>query len=83
MNDNNASEEEARVHVRALVAETWKTVNAEMLANDSPFSDEFIAAAANVGRMAQFMYQDELDGFGKQHSKVHKLLRGLLFEHYT
>ncbi|KAH6826666.1 hypothetical protein C2S53_010555 [Perilla frutescens var. hirtella] len=69
MNENIASEEEAREHVRSVIAQTWKTVNEEMLSVDSPFSKHFIEAAANLARMAQFIYQDGSDGFGMQHSK--------------
>ncbi|KAG6408854.1 hypothetical protein SASPL_131879 [Salvia splendens] len=80
MNENNASEEEARKHVRSLIEQTWKTMNKEMM--DSPFSIYFAEVCANLGRMAQFIYQKESDGFGMQHSLVNRQLRSLLFEPY-
>nr|ABI20515.1 cinenol synthase [Salvia rosmarinus] len=80
MNEKNASEEEAREHVRSLIEQTWKTMNKEMMM--SPFSKYFVEAAANLGRMAQCIYQHERDGFGMQHSLVNKMLRGLLFDSY-
>ncbi|XP_047977521.1 cineole synthase 1, chloroplastic-like [Salvia hispanica] len=80
MNENNASEEEARKHVRSLIEQTWKTMNKEMM--DSPFSVYFAEVCANLSRMAQFIYQKESDGFGMQHSFVNKQLRSLLFEPY-
>ena len=80
MNENNASEEETRKHVRSLIEQTWKTMNKEMM--DSPFSVYFAEVCANLSRMAQFIYQKESDGFGMQHSFVNKQLRSLLFEPY-
>ncbi|XP_047937779.1 1,8-cineole synthase, chloroplastic-like isoform X2 [Salvia hispanica] len=81
MNENNASEEKARKHVRSLIEETWKTMNKEMM--DSPFSIYFVAVCANLARMTHHMYQKESDGFGMQHSLVNKQLRRLLFEPYV
>nr|QCF60508.1 eucalyptol synthase [Salvia dorisiana] len=80
MNENNASEEEARKHVRSLIEQTWKMMNKEMM--DSQFAIYFVEVCANLGRMAQFIYQKESDGFGMQHSLVNKQLRSLLFEPY-
>nr|QJX58288.1 monoterpene synthase 13 [Salvia officinalis] len=80
MNENNASEEEAREHVRSLIDQTWKTMNKEMMT--SSFSKYFVQVAANLARMAQCIYQHEFDGFGMQHSLVNKMLRGLLFHRY-
>ncbi|KAL1534411.1 1,8-cineole synthase, chloroplastic [Salvia divinorum] len=80
MNENNASEEEARKHVRSLIKQTWKTMNKEMI--DPPFSTCFVEVCANLARMAQLIYQKESDGFGMQHSYVNKQLRRLLFEPY-
>nr|QBA83623.1 terpene synthase [Mentha x piperita] len=82
MNDEkNASEQEARAHVRSIIKNTWKTMNEEMMTStNSQFSKYFVEAAANLGRMSLCIYQDECDGFGMQHSRVNKMLRGLLFD---
>ncbi|KAG6409103.1 hypothetical protein SASPL_132135 [Salvia splendens] len=80
MNENNASEQVARKHVRSLIEQTWKMMNNEMM--DSPFSTCFVEVCANLARMAQLIYQKESDGFGMQHSLVNKQLRSLLFEPY-
>ncbi|XP_047981649.1 1,8-cineole synthase, chloroplastic-like isoform X2 [Salvia hispanica] len=80
MNENNASEEEARKHIRSLIEQTWKMMNKEMM--DSPFSIYFVEVCANVTRMTQLIYQKESDGFGMQHSLVNKNIRSLLFEPY-
>ena len=81
MNENNASEQEAREHVRSLIEQTWKTMNKEMM--ESPFSTCFVEVCANLARTAQHIYQKESDGFGMQHSLVNKQLRRLLFEPYV
>ncbi|KAH6781338.1 hypothetical protein C2S51_006631 [Perilla frutescens var. frutescens] len=79
MNDNNASEEEARRHVRWLIAETWKEMNVEMVSADSPFCKDFIACAADMGRMAQYMYHNG-DGHGMQNSQIHQQMTDFLFQ---
>nr|AQY54366.1 1,8-cineole synthase [Salvia officinalis]QJX58325.1 1,8-cineole synthase [Salvia fruticosa] len=80
MNEKNASEEEAREHVRSLIDQTWKMMNKEMMT--SSFSKYFVEVSANLARMAQWIYQHESDGFGMQHSLVNKMLRDLLFHRY-
>nr|AAG31435.1 limonene synthase [Perilla frutescens var. hirtella] len=81
MNDNNASEEEARRHVRWLIAETWKKINEEVWSADSPFCKDFIACAADMGRMAQFMYHNG-DGHGIQNPQIHQQMTDILFEQW-
>nr|ABP01684.1 pinene synthase [Salvia rosmarinus] len=81
MKDRNASEKEAQEHVMFLLREAWKEMNTAM-ADGYPFADELVAAAANLGRVAQFMYL-EGDGHGVQHSGIHQQMAGLLFEPYT
>ena len=81
MKDRNASEEEARDHVRFLIGEAWKEMNTEVAAG-CPFPNDLVAAAANLGRAAQFIYLDG-DGHGAQHSGIHQQMSGLLFQPYT
>ncbi|KAH6794766.1 hypothetical protein C2S52_005243 [Perilla frutescens var. hirtella] len=81
MNDNNASEEEARRHIRWLIAETWKKINEEVWSVDSPFCKDFIACAADMGRMAQFMYHNG-DGHGIQNPQIHQQMTDILFEQW-
>nr|ANO43016.1 terpene synthase 25 [Tripterygium wilfordii] len=50
-----ASEEEARQHIRYLISETWKKINAEKLA-ESDFSPIFIDIVINLARTGQTMY---------------------------
>nr|QJX58305.1 monoterpene synthase 6 [Salvia officinalis] len=78
MQDRNASEREAVEHVRFLIREAWKEMNTAMSAG-SPFTDDLVAAAANGGRAAQFMY---LDGDGN-HSQLHQHIASMLFQPYA
>ncbi|XP_057767413.1 linalool synthase Tps-5042L13, chloroplastic-like isoform X2 [Salvia miltiorrhiza] len=78
MNDNNASEAAAREHVKWLIGETWKEMNKERVVRDSPFSQDFIKCALDMGRMAQYMYHYG-DGHGIQHSIIHQQMDAFLF----
>nr|WAB71044.1 gamma-terpinene synthase [Mentha longifolia] len=82
MKDRNSTEKEAQEHVRFLIREAWKEMNTAMADSDCPFSEELVAAAANLGRAAQYIYL-EGDGHGVQHSEIHKQMGGLIFEPYA
>nr|QJX58294.1 (+)-sabinene synthase transcript variant 2 [Salvia officinalis] len=82
MNDTNASEREAVEHVKFLIREAWKEMNTVTTASDCPFTDDLVAAAANLARAAQFIYLDG-DGHGVQHSEIHQQMGGLLFQPYV
>ncbi|KAG6390861.1 hypothetical protein SASPL_148606 [Salvia splendens] len=73
MKERNASMEEAEEHVRFVIREAWKEMNT---AGGCPVRDDFVEAAANFGRAAQFMY---LDGDGN-HSQLHQRIATLLFQ---
>ncbi|KAC3748924.1 hypothetical protein FH972_027205 [Carpinus fangiana] len=57
MNENSATEEDAREYIRSLISTTWKKMNEEAGAASSTFSRTFIEIAMNLGRTAQCMYQ--------------------------
>nr|T1RRI8.1 RecName: Full=Alpha pinene synthase, chloroplastic; Short=LvPINS; Flags: Precursor [Lavandula viridis]AGN72805.1 alpha pinene [Lavandula viridis] len=80
MKEKNVPEKEAREHVRFLIREASKQMNT-VSAADCPFPDDFVAAAANLGRVANFVYVDG-DGFGDQHSKMLQQIAALMFEPY-
>ncbi|KAL8264956.1 hypothetical protein R6Q59_023086 [Mikania micrantha] len=63
MHESGATEEEARMHIKSLILETWKKLNKERVSGYSRFSKEFIECATNIPRMTQFMY-NEGDGHG-------------------
>jgi (-)-alpha-terpineol synthase len=64
MNENGATEEDARKYIRSLISNMWKKINEERAA-DSPFSQTFIEIAKNLGKMAHCMYQ-----YGNRHGVV-------------
>nr|E2E2P2.1 RecName: Full=Beta-phellandrene synthase; AltName: Full=Sabinene synthase; AltName: Full=Terpene synthase 1, chloroplastic; Short=OvTPS1; Flags: Precursor [Origanum vulgare]ADK73623.1 terpene synthase 1 [Origanum vulgare] len=81
MKDTNASEEEAREHVRFLIGEAWKELNTAMAEpDDHPFTEQGAGAAANIGRAAQFIY---LEGDGHAHFQNHQHLENLFFHPYV
>ncbi|KAH7855598.1 hypothetical protein Vadar_026664 [Vaccinium darrowii] len=56
IHETDASEEEARDHIKYLIGETWKKMNKDRGA-ESPCSKTLVKLAMNLGRMAQCMYQ--------------------------
>nr|Q5SBP0.1 RecName: Full=Terpinolene synthase, chloroplastic; Flags: Precursor [Ocimum basilicum]AAV63792.1 terpinolene synthase [Ocimum basilicum] len=82
MKERNVSEEEARDHVRFLNREVSKQMNPARAADDCPFTDDFVVAAANLGRVADFMYV-EGDGLGLQYPAIHQHMAELLFHPYA
>ncbi|KAK8527444.1 hypothetical protein V6N12_054656 [Hibiscus sabdariffa] len=57
MYENEASEEEAREHVKKLIEAAWRKINEEQMA-ESPFSRTFIEIAMDLARVSQLMYQN-------------------------
>nr|ADQ73632.1 monoterpene synthase-like protein [Lavandula angustifolia] len=47
MKETNASESEAREHIKFLIREYWKKMNT-VIATDCPFTDDFVVGAANL-----------------------------------
>ncbi|GAV65148.1 LOW QUALITY PROTEIN: Terpene_synth domain-containing protein/Terpene_synth_C domain-containing protein, partial [Cephalotus follicularis] len=78
MHESGVCEEDAREHIRYLIGETWKKMNAECVAN-SHFSDVFVEMAKNIGRMG-FIYLHG-DGHGAQASDLTKPFVVSLFTH--
>lgn len=64
MHESGASEDEARRYIKTLINKTWKKLNKERAGANTKFLREFIYCAANLSRMAQFMY-GEGDGHGR------------------
>ncbi|KAI3822626.1 hypothetical protein L1987_10221 [Smallanthus sonchifolius] len=64
MRESGATEEEARGYIKEMIWDTWKKLNKERALANSQFSREYIEYAANMARMAQFMY-GEGDGHGR------------------
>ncbi|XP_011088141.1 (-)-alpha-terpineol synthase-like [Sesamum indicum] len=80
MNESGASREEAREYIKFVIDETWKKMNAQVVAVDnSPFSKDFVSMAADLGRIGQYMYQHG-DGHGVQGSHIKDRTSSLLFQ---
>nr|QIQ55999.1 putative terpene synthase 8 [Eremophila drummondii] len=81
MNETGASKEEASEHIRSLIREAWKKLNAEALDAESIFSRAFIKSCVNYCRIAHFLYRNGSDGLGIDHKSVLvDDINGLLFE---
>lgn len=70
MNDEDASEEEAREHIRFLIKEAWEAMNTAQGKN-SLFSETFVGIAKDITRTAHFMYL---------HTDVKSSISKILFE---
>ncbi|KAK2989409.1 hypothetical protein RJ640_000384 [Escallonia rubra] len=77
MHETGASEEAAREHVKHLISETWKKMNNDLAAVDSPFSRDFLETAVNVNRMALCVYGHG-DGHAGQDSRSRSRVSTLL-----
>ncbi|KAF8091988.1 hypothetical protein N665_0429s0008 [Sinapis alba] len=68
MNENGASEEKARVHVRQIINNMWDEMNYEkMKSRSSLIPQDFVESAINLSRMSQCMYQ-----YGDRHGSPEK-----------
>ncbi|KAL9413312.1 hypothetical protein AB3S75_041897 [Citrus x aurantiifolia] len=56
MHETGVSEDEAREHIRDLIAETWTKMNSARFGNPPYLPDVFIEIAMNLVRMSQCMY---------------------------
>ncbi|XP_073127566.1 (-)-alpha-terpineol synthase-like [Henckelia pumila] len=79
MNQTGESKEMAEEHVRGLICATWKRMNEELQATNSEFSCKFTTGAADLGRMAMYMYQHG-DGHGHQNLEIKRRISSLLFQ---
>ncbi|KAL0384406.1 UNVERIFIED_CONTAM: (+)-sabinene synthase, chloroplastic [Sesamum radiatum] len=81
MNESGGSREEAVEYIRFVIGETWKNMNQEaFVAEESPllFPQDFVRIAADLARMAQYMYHDG-DGHGLQNCNINTRISTLLF----
>lgn len=75
MHETGATEQEAREHVRYLIHETWKKLNAEIL-KPYPFSKKFMGIPMDLARTAQCFYEAG-DAYGIQDQETHGRLVSL------
>lgn len=79
MNETRANRDEAKEFARFMVQETWKKMNQVTLMSSSPFDRNFIRSAADLRRMAMYMYQHG-DGHGIQNPQIKQRISTLLFD---
>ncbi|KAH9699983.1 Beta-myrcene/(E)-beta-ocimene synthase 2 [Citrus sinensis] len=73
MHETGVSEDEAREHIRDLIAETWMKMNSARFGNPPYLPDVFIGMAMNLVRMSQCMYLYG-DGHGVQENTKDRVL---------
>ncbi|GER41896.1 monoterpene synthase-like protein [Striga asiatica] len=79
MNESGASVDESQDYVRFLIHETWKEMNEEREPAICAFQKEFVTAAVELGRMAQYVYQYG-DSHGMHFPQMKESIMSSLFE---
>ncbi|KAL8467814.1 hypothetical protein ACS0TY_031163 [Phlomoides rotata] len=76
MREENATEEEAREHIRKLVSDSWKKINGLVVTSSSGMMMRYVV---NTARVANFIYQNG-DGFGNQDRETRAQVLSCLIE---
>ncbi|KAK3433324.1 hypothetical protein EUGRSUZ_D00862 [Eucalyptus grandis] len=72
MREANVPEDIARKHIKELINQEWKSINAYCFSNaDTPFVRTFIDVTVNAARVAHMLYQFG-DGFGVQDGDIRR-----------
>ncbi|KAL3742037.1 hypothetical protein ACJRO7_017512 [Eucalyptus globulus] len=72
MREANVSEDVARKHIKELINQAWKSINAHCFGNaELPFLQPFIDVAMNAARVAHMLYQFG-DGLGIQDGDIRR-----------
>ncbi|XP_039166676.1 (E,E)-alpha-farnesene synthase-like [Eucalyptus grandis] len=72
MREANVPEDVARKHIKELINQAWKSINAHCFGNvETPFVRTFIDVTANASRVAHMLYQFG-DGFGVQDGDIRR-----------
>ena len=79
MKETGLSEQAARKHVSNLIDETWKKMNKNRWAYNSPFGKAFTETAINLARIAHCTYQDG-DGHGAPDTKAKNRVLSVIIE---
>lgn len=80
MYETRASEEEARGHMQSMISDSWDVINSDFkTAHTSSLPRGFVAAAANLNRVVQCIYQHG-DGHGSpEKTKTVAYIQSVLF----
>ncbi|KAH9751659.1 Beta-myrcene/(E)-beta-ocimene synthase 2 [Citrus sinensis] len=79
MHETGASEEVAREHIKDMMRQMWKKVNAYRADKDSPLSQNTVDFMLNLVRMSHFMYLRG-DGHGAQNHETMDVASTWLFQ---
>ncbi|XP_039166667.1 alpha-farnesene synthase-like [Eucalyptus grandis] len=72
MREANVPEDVARKHIKELINQAWKSINAHCFGNvETPFVRTFIDVTVNASRVAHMLYQFG-DGFGVQDGDIRR-----------
>ncbi|KAL3742048.1 hypothetical protein ACJRO7_017516 [Eucalyptus globulus] len=72
MREANVPEDVARKHIKELINQAWKSINAHCFGNvETPFFRTFIDVTVNASRVANMLYQFG-DGFGVQDGDIRR-----------
>ncbi|PIA58430.1 hypothetical protein AQUCO_00500393v1 [Aquilegia coerulea] len=75
MREANASEGDARKHIKGIIMDTWKKMNRSIF--ESPFDPAFVNIAVNLARTSLFIYQYG-DGLGVEDSQSKEHILSLI-----
>ncbi|KAI3437326.1 uncharacterized protein J3R85_005459, partial [Psidium guajava] len=80
MREANVSEDVARDHIKVLINQAWKSINAHCFGNsDMPFLRPFIDVTVNAARVVHMLYQFG-DGFGIQDGNIRQQILSTVIE---
>ncbi|KAF8029986.1 hypothetical protein BT93_E2417 [Corymbia citriodora subsp. variegata] len=83
MREAKVSEEVARKHIKELINQAWKSINAHCFGNaETPFVQTFMDVAMNAARVAHMLYQFG-DGFGVQDGDIKRQILSSVIEPVT
>ncbi|RWR77287.1 alpha-terpineol synthase isoform X1 [Cinnamomum micranthum f. kanehirae] len=79
MHETGSSEEVAANHIRDLISDAWKELNAECLKPTS-LSKHYVGLTLNSARSGVLMYHHDFDGFGVPRSRTSAHITSIFFE---
>ncbi|XP_056161804.1 (E,E)-alpha-farnesene synthase-like [Syzygium oleosum] len=80
MREANVSEDVARKHIKVLINQAWKRINARCFGNaETPFLRPFIIVTVNAARVAHMLYQFG-DGFGVQDGDIRQQILSIVIK---
>ncbi|RWR77296.1 alpha-terpineol synthase isoform X2 [Cinnamomum micranthum f. kanehirae] len=79
MHETGSSEEVARNHIRDLISDAWKELNAECLKPTS-LSKHYVGVAPNSARSGVLMYHHDFDGIADPRSRTNAHITSIFFE---